>query len=30
MNWSMVGPAKAAPVSGTMLRTTGPVPVDSR
>ena len=30
-NWSMVKPEKAAPViTGTALRTTGPVPVDSR
>ena len=30
MNWSRVKPEKAAPVTGTTLRTTGPVPADSR
>ena len=30
INWSMVISAKAAPVTGTTLRTTGPVSVDSR
>ena len=29
-NWPMVGPAKAAPVTGTTLRTTDLVPADSR
>ena len=29
ISWSMVRPAKAAPVTGTTLRTTGPVPADS-
>ena len=29
-NWPMVMPEKAAPVTGTTLRTTGPVPADSR
>ena len=30
MNGSMVRPAKATPVTGTTLRTTGPAPADSR
>ena len=30
INWSMVTCKMAAPVTGTALRTTGPVPVDSR
>ena len=30
INWSMVIPDKAAPVTGTTLRTTGPVPAGSR
>ena len=30
INWSMVMPEKAAHVAGTTLRTTGPVPADSR
>ena len=29
-NWSMVVPEKAAPVTGTTLRSTGRVPADSR
>ena len=29
-NWSLVKPEKAAPVTGTTLRTTDPVPTDSR
>ena len=29
-SWSMVKPEKTAPVTGTTLRTTGPVPADSR
>ena len=28
INWSVLSPKKAAPVAGTTLRTTGPVPVD--
>ena len=30
INWSMAIPEKAAPITGTTLRTTGPVPADSR
>ena len=30
INWSMGIPEKTAPVTGTTLRTTGPVPADSR
>ena len=30
INWSMVISEKAAPVTGTTLRTTGPVPADTR
>ena len=30
INWSMVTCKIAAPVTATTLRTTGPVPVDSR
>ena len=30
INWSMVIPEEAAPVTGNTLRTTGPVPVDSQ
>ena len=30
ISWSMVKPEKAAPVTQTTLRTTGPVPADSR
>ena len=30
INWSMVIPEKAAPVTRTTLRTAGPVPVDFR
>ena len=30
INWSLVKPEKATPVTGTTLRTTGPVPTDSR
>ena len=30
INWSMVGPAKSAPVTKTTLRTTSPVAVDSQ
>ena len=30
VNCSMVKPEKAAPVTGTTLRTTGPEPADSR
>ena len=30
VNWSMVILENAAPVTGTTLRTTGPVPADSR
>ena len=30
IDWYMVITAKAAPVTGTTLRTTGPVPADSR
>ena len=30
INWSMVIPEKAAPVTGTDLKTTGPVREDSR
>ena len=30
ISWSKVIPSKAAPVTGTTLRTTGPVPADSR
>ena len=30
INWSMVTCKMAAPVTGTTLRTTGPVPADSR
>ena len=29
INWSMVKPEKAALVTGSILRTTGPVPADS-
>ena len=29
-NWSMVKPEKAAPVTGTALRNTGPMQVDTR
>ena len=29
-NWSMAIPEKAAPVTGTALRTTGPMPADSQ
>ena len=29
-SWSMAIPEKAAPVTGTTLRITGPVPADSR
>ena len=29
-NWSLVKPEKATPVTGTTLRTTGPVSTDSR
>ena len=30
INWSMVKPEKAAPVTGTTLKTTGTVPADSQ
>ena len=30
INWSVVMPKKAAPVTGTTRRTIGPVPADSR
>ena len=30
INWSMVIPEKIAPVTGNTLRSTGPIPADSR